>query len=372
MGIKYDRGSVRPTNGPMLFFSDPSSEISISEEIRGSIRSRLAFYAYRLPGDLMFTYGSSERVTEGIGVPGFVAARFDPSLPYLTIPYKPISGSAPQVAAAGDARNGDSEARKEFRTTTPKEHRAEIDAIKEALKENGGGKIVAARIIVDQGSIDLGATFSQLCREYPDAFVFCFSTPLTGCWIGASPELLLRSGTDGSVETMALAGTRPAYSEFPWDHKNIEEQAMVTQYIEDCLRNNGLAYNLGITFTKQAGEIEHICTPVSTTSAISSPEKLESLLKALSPTPALCGLPRELALRVIKENEHFIRGCYGGFCGPYRSPSDFDFYVNLRSARIEEEREIRYVGSGITLLSDPSAEWEETEAKSRTLALGIR
>ena len=70
MGIRFDKDTRRATNGPMIFFSDPSAEISLGEEIRGAIESRLSFYAYRRPGDMMITYGSSEGVVEGIGVPG--------------------------------------------------------------------------------------------------------------------------------------------------------------------------------------------------------------------------------------------------------------------------------------------------------------
>ncbi len=88
MAIRFDKDTRRATNGPMIFFSDPSAEISISDEIRGAIESRLSFYAYRMPGDMIMSFGSSEGVVEGIGQAGFVIAPFLPGNPYLTIPYK--------------------------------------------------------------------------------------------------------------------------------------------------------------------------------------------------------------------------------------------------------------------------------------------
>lgn len=78
MSIRFDKDARRATNGPMIFFSDPSAMVSLSEEIRGAIESQLAFYAYRMPGDLMISFGSSEHVVEGIGERGFVIAPFCP------------------------------------------------------------------------------------------------------------------------------------------------------------------------------------------------------------------------------------------------------------------------------------------------------
>ena len=363
MGIRYDKDSLRANNGPTIYFTDPTSLLMLRNEIRSALEANLSVYVYRRPGDMMITFGTSESVVEGLEHPGFVIAPFLPSLPYLTIPFKPVAH------ASGCLTN-------KFpfpaRSTNKEEHRAEIDAIQTALRENGGGKIIAARIIVEEGSVSVADTFFNLCQQNPNAFVFCFNTPQTGCWIGASPELLLESRR-GLFPTMALAGTRPADSEGPWDEKNIEEQRMVTDFIEDMLATHNIKSETGETFTFSAGKVEHICTPISgeTEEAFSS-SRLSELLHSLSPTPALCGLPRELALKVISSQENGDRGCYGGFCGPYRSPQDFQFQVILRCARIEQKRFCLYAGGGITLKSSPESEWKETELKATTLLDSLR
>lgn len=358
MAIRFDKDTRRATNGPMIFFSDPSAEVSLGDEIRGAIESRLSFYAYRRPSDLMITFGSSEGVVEGIGTPGFVIAPFLPNLPWLTIPYKPVK---PFLNSNGIGYIYP------VRSTTPSEHLAEIEGIKKALETIGNGKVVAARVCVESGAVDVGSTFAELARRHPDAFVFCFSTPHTGCWIGASPELLLESQANG-ISTMALAGTRPTDSQGEWDTKNLEEQQMVTTFISDALIKNGISPLLGDTVSRHAGKVEHLCTPItgSPTNPL-TPETLASLLHDLSPTPAMCGTPRDLALNVIRNFEHFDRGCYGGFCGPYRSPSDFSLYVTLRCALVEADKYCIYTGGGITLRSVPTSEWEETEIKSTTM-----
>ncbi|MBD5357228.1 MAG: hypothetical protein HDR88_09535 [Bacteroides sp.] len=364
MAIRFDKDTRRATNGPMIFFSDPSAEISLGEEIRGAIEAKLSFYTYRRPGDMMISFGSSESVVKGVEVPGFVIAPFLPDLPYLTIPYRPPFGlhKKDELSAIDFHYSFPSY------STTRQQHRKEIEAIRRQLDEIGFGKIVAARAIVENQKIDPAATFAYLCRKYPDAFVFCFSTPLTGCWVGASPELLLEAHV-ATLKTMALAGTRRAHTPGEWDTKNIEEQQMVTDFIAEAFKKNNLPIVVGSTFTKCAGQIEHICTPISSPIDLSgfSTSQLTNLLNDLSPTPALCGLPREIALRIISENEDFSRGFYGGFCGPYHAPGDFSFYVNLRSANIEQDRVCVFVGGGITRMSDPELEWEETSLKSTTV-----
>lgn len=362
MGIRYSRDTHRATNGPMIFFSDPSAEINLTQEINGAISSCLSFYSYRRPGDMMVSFGSSEGVVLGYGTPGFVIAPFSPEHQVVTIPYSPVKEMIRSAAGTSTFPS---------HSTTPEEHASEIQEIQRALQEIGGGKIVAARAICKEGSLDVGATFCDMCRRYPSAFVFAFSTPLTGCWIGASPELLLEGNAKG-LHTMALAGTRELGHTGEWDSKNIEEQALVSEYIADCLKRHNLNPVVGDTFTKPAGSIEHLCTPiVAETTGMEDSRRLAALLSDLSPTPALSGYPKDVALKVISECENFDRSYYGGFCGPYRNPADFSFYVTLRCALAEEERYALFAGGGITLKSDAGKEWEETEMKASTICRSV-
>lgn len=362
MGIRFNRDSKRATNGPMIFFSDPSAEIDLQDEIRGAIDSRLSFYAYRRPGDMMVSFGSSETIAEGIGVPGFVIAPFHPSATAVTIPWKPTCDCKRPYAENATFPQ---------KSTTFDEYALEIRKIKELLGNNPDTKVVASRVACINGNIDVAATFSRLCREYPSAFVFAFATPVTGCWIGASPELLL-CGTAGKLETMALAGTRECGKEMEWDVKNTIEQRIVSGYISDCLESNGITPLLGKTFSRPAGGIEHICTPISADIPSDfNADRLRGLLKDLSPTPAVCGYPKDLALDTISRLELHDRGCYGGFCGPYSGPTDFSFYVNLRCAAIESTRYAMFAGGGITSRSSENEEWTETELKMKTLGCAL-
>ncbi len=260
-------------------------------------------------------------------------------------------------------------------STTRKDYEEEVRFIIHSLAEIRG-KTVASRTIRIDAHIDIDGTFDNLCTAYPDAFVFLFSTSLTGTWIGASPELLLRKDRD-FLSTMALAGTRPvALQEKEWDEKNLDEQAMVTDFIIDTLSRHCGTVTAGKKFTKKAGQIEHICTPISAYMPPSDlaeeyedsyTNRLRQLLTELSPTPAVCGSDRIQSLELIKRYEKFPREMYGGFCGPNDIEGTTAFFVNLRSAKVSKEAAAIYAGCGITPLSHPEKEWLETELKSKTI-----
>lgn len=358
MGIRYDKDNRRATNGPLIFFSLIRDE-NFEEEINSAFLSGLSFYAYRFPHDNMMSYGSSESFLEGLGETGFVIGLFDPKLPYITIPYR------------GTKQKENLERRYVMpeNSTSEKEYCNEVEQIVNDLKAGKGEKVVAARVLVKDQQLNIADCFYDLCQRFPEAFVFCFSTPSTGCWIGASPELLLEN-KDTQMFTMALAGTRPAGVKEAWDEKNMEEQEIVTEFISSTFQRLGYRSFIGESFTKPAGSIEHICTPVSLDMTMYpefSQEDLEKLLRTLSPTPALCGSPKEFALEEIEKLEKFQRGCYGGFCGPFHSPGDFTFNVVLRCASVSEKKYCIYAGGGITSKSLPYKEWHETEIKIKTV-----
>ena len=352
MGIRFDRDSKRATNGPMIFFSDPSSQGSLAEEIRGALISGLSFYCYRLPGDLMISFGSSEGFVEDFGEPGFVIGRFEPDAPIITIPYKGIKSDKTSSHAYYMPD----------RSTAYEAYCEEVSKIILSLQDNHESKVVIARVDIRLISLDLTEQFFEFCERFPESMVYCFSTPATGCWIGASPELLLE-GSQGYLKTMALAGTRMRGSEGEWDIKNREEQKIVTKYIDEIFKSNGFVPEIGKVFTRATGAIEHICTPIEAIVNKKDPDRLESLIKDLSPTPALCGYPKDFAIKEIKHLEKFDRGCYGGFCGPFHSVENFIFNVVLRCASVDEKKICIYAGGGITWRSVAEAEWKETELK---------
>lgn len=235
------------------------------------------------------------------------------------------------------------------------------------LKSGSAEKVVISRTTVAERITDhqLFQLYNLLCETYPDAFVYLANFPPYGTWLGATPETLI-SCDDKQCRTIALAGTRKAGSQGEWGSKETEEQAIVSRYIQDVLLKYQVQ-DLKITepFTRQAGAMEHLCTSFSF--GIPDDETLTQIISDLHPTPAVCGMPKEKALQLIKKYENHHREYYTGFLGPVNISGKTDLFVNLRCMKITPTQMILFSGGGITKDSVPEKEWEETELKARTL-----
>lgn len=326
------------------------------------------FYACRLPGAKDILAGASSRIldyNENSDTHGWIFASFSNPEDLKIIPDDIRTAEIPDSLILSIAAEFDSAENGRFQTTSRARHIDYVSNIVRTLQSRGGDrKTVAARTAVADMEVLPSVMFRRLCERYPDAFVFLFAAEGFGAWIGASPELLLkRSGSHWN--TMSLAGTRPSGTAGEWDMKNIVEQQIVTDYITDVLSCHGLSVTTEERRVRRAGPIEHLCTPITADGYPAG--GVTALLEQLSPTPALCGFPRDEAMETIAAGEPAGRMLYGGFVGLLYPHDEMELYVNLRSALIGDRRIMLFAGGGITALSDPEAEWEETERKLSTL-----
>jgi isochorismate synthase EntC len=97
------------------------------------------------------------------------------------------------------------------------------------------------------------------------------------------------------------------------------------------------------------------------------------LVRALSPTPALGGHPRQAALDLIGRVEGFDRGRYGGAVGWVDAAGDGTWAVTIRCAELSADRTAARLvaGGGIVADSDPGAELAETQAKFQAMLSAI-
>ena len=335
----------------------------ISSTINRALYQRLNFFAYRLPADKEVYFGASACVTADRNCEGFVVAPFIESeaSQYFVIPCQygidfPVNATSSENDTAYPIETG----------TRYDDYLCQANHIIKHLKQNGG-KIVLSRLIVRHQKLNIGSIFNTLTETYPNAFVFCYFTPKTGLWIGASPELLLKS-TDKQLSTMSLAGTRTVDSDIDWDEKCLEEQQIVTDYICHTLQAEGLMPQVSDRYCRKAGPVEHICNDIK--AELTQSTDLWRIVDRLSPTPALSGFPKENALAMIRNVELHDRRYYGGYVGPI-SKTSIALYVNLRSMSYIDEICNVYVGGGLTSQSVAEDEWSETEFKSKTLLKAI-
>jgi isochorismate synthase len=241
----------------------------------------------------------------------------------------------------------------------------------EAIQSEGLFKVVPAKIksIGLPENFDLVGTLLHLFEAYPNSFVNFFHIPNLGTWIGATPEVLIK--TKGSLfYTMSLAGTQKAQGENPiktagWTQKEIEEQAMVSRYIVNCFKKIRLReYDEIGPKTSMAGELLHLRSDFRVDMESTNFPQLGSvMLDLLHPTSAVCGMPKDKALAFIDAHESFDRAFFAGYLGPVNIDEETAIFVNLRCAQFLGDKLMLYAGAGITEDSEPEHEWEETELK---------
>jgi isochorismate synthase len=358
---------------------------SIAEALRICLGKKIHFAAYRLPGktgiDLIIQKDPEmralENLTDRLPSRGFLIAPFSRNndKTYLIRPEIVLHNSFTSkqleelLALPENLLNQRTQ-------PCPEDTRKEdyIHLIRDTIGRINSGefeKVVLSRVKTVQGNFSkrLPDIFNILCNSYPNAFVYLFC--LNGqCWTGATPEPFICSKGEELI-TVSLAGTRAHRKEDldigNWNRKELQEQDYVTLHIEKILKNYTVsAYTKNGPYVARAGNLLHLRTDF-TFSVQSVGNQLPSLINALHPTPAVCGMSTGKAMDFIGSSEKHSREYYTGFLGPLGLGDLIHLYVNLRCLKVYDNRVLLYIGGGITHDSVAEEEWEETEIKADTL-----
>jgi isochorismate synthase len=246
----------------------------------------------------------------------------------------------------------------------------ECQLLIEKLKAGQADKVVYSRMVsylLGKNRTHLVKLFLDLKRSYPKAFSYLFYSPETGCWMGASPEILVQKQEEIFV-TMALAGTRLIPERrVNWPEKDRSEQKYVSDFIIRNLDELDIEnYKKSRPRSYPSGKIEHIRTNFEI-EALDMQGKLGEFLSLMHPTPAVCGQPQKAAKELIGETEKHKREYYAGFLGPINLENQTALFVNLRCMKIYGDKYVLFAGGGLTADSSPEQEWKETQMKSKTL-----
>jgi menaquinone-specific isochorismate synthase len=256
---------------------------------------------------------------------------------------------------------------------------AAVEAARAAVGRGDLDKVVIARDVVITSSepIDIAALTNRLRQSFGSSYRYLFDG-----LVGASPELLIeRRGS--SVRSHPLAGTTPRTGNPATDEqlardllgseKNQIEHRIVIDMVHDTL----LPYCSYLDWEAEpsvvpVANVQHLGTLMS---GMLSEPFLHVLDGAtmLSPTPALGGAPREVALDLIARHEGIDRGRYGGAVGWFDRHGNGTFAVTIRCAEITPDR-LRaqlFAGGGIVAESEPLAELAETQAKLQAMLAAI-
>lgn len=332
-----------------------------------------AFVAYRLPEDTNhYTLTLKEdkcktfnKLTEITNTKGFIFTPFNtkqnPSL--LLIPDEVFCNDK---GFRGDLflnKNIGKDISKLFNNKESKaSYTTSFENLHNKLKSNKLKKIILSKTITvkDIDKTEQVYIYHNLTLNYPNAMVYWVHLPHLGInWLGATPETLVKKVGE-NLHTVALAGTKTQNEK--WTNKERQEQQLVTDYIIDSISE--FQYSKAPTTSTNTGVVEHLITPITIYNAS---EKINTIAEKLHPTPAICGLPKDIAFETILDTETHDREYYCGIVGILDIEGISQLFVNLRCMKMAENKAEIFVGGGLTASSDMQQEWEETERKADTL-----
>ena len=267
-------------------------------------------------------------------------------------------------------------------TQNPTQYATAYSAFINALQKGEFKKLVLSRTSEWKwnGKEDkLMEAFYRACSLYPRMMIYLAQIPGEGAWMGCTPEILV-SGSGNHYRTMALAGTMSVPETMPvknivWSDKNRKEQEIVADYIRESITPYARIIEEEGPYTSRAGQLVHLKTefhlaPMPSEmdhSIFNSKLSILNLIKALHPTPAVCGLPAKEAAALIRENEGYDRSYYSGVVGMLDEEHETNLFVNLRCGHFLGDKTTLYAGGGILKDSNLGAEWNETNWKMNTI-----
>jgi menaquinone-specific isochorismate synthase len=218
----------------------------------------------------------------------------------------------------------------------------------------------------------------NLRKLYPDCYIFAISNGKGQHFIGASPERLI-SLRNHRLITDALAGSAPRGKTTCEDAhlansllnsvKEMHEHQVVIEFITRRLRQLGLAPHSLPLRLLQLSNIQHLQTPIQ--ALVPTHIHLLDAVAELHPTPAVAGVPREIACEYIRRYESFERSLYAAPIGWVDHQGNGEFAVGIRSALINGCHARLYAGAGIVSGSDPDRELAEVQLKLQALLAAL-
>lgn len=252
---------------------------------------------------------------------------------------------------------------------------AAVATARDAVRARRIDKAVIARPIVVESDqpIDVHAVLRRLKATFGSSHRFSIDG-----FIGASPELLV--GVDGDVvSSFPLAGTTRTTGDPDLDARLAAElQASPKNRIEhhaaiEMVRDTLLPFCSYLDWAPEpeivkVANVQHLGSRAEGMLSHPAASVIE-LVRALQPTPAVGGYPRDVAIDLITDVEGFERGVYGGAVGWCDADGNGRWAVSLRCAELSPDRRTARLvaGGGIVADSEPLAELAETQAKFQAM-----
>ncbi|MEZ5357882.1 MAG: isochorismate synthase [Candidatus Zixiibacteriota bacterium] len=247
-----------------------------------------------------------------------------------------------------------------------------IDAAKKAINSGRIKKIVLSR----RSDFELDRSvkpidfFRTLAENSPGTYLLFYQRNATEAFMSLTPErLFARRGRNISLEAIAATERRGADTtedirieqQLLSDTKQLQEHRFVVDYIVDTMALEcEEPLQVMPAEVLKLERIQHLRTPMS---GVLKAVDDERLIRMLHPTPAVGGLPKADAMKLIAEIESHHRGWYAGAMG-FFSSDEAEIAVGIRSLVMRGRDLSVFTGAGIVAASDAKQEWAEIDSKN--------
>jgi para-aminobenzoate synthetase component 1 len=290
-----------------------------------------------------------------------------------------VAGQARKAGGPPDPGLADRAGGKRLAPFTSSLDRAGFEAgvreIVELVRAGECYQVNLTRRLTSEVAADPWTLFGALVRHHPapHAALLRFGDRAV---VSASPERFLRRRGE-AVETRPIKGTAGQRSVLERSAKDRAENVMIA----DLARND-----LGRVCVPGSIAVPALCAPeahpglwhlvTTVTGRLRPGVGTGTLVRATFPPASVTGAPKPRVLQAIEDLEPVTRGVYCGAVGwigeldqppPGQASAAMELNVAIRTFQIAGGRTHLGVGGGITVDSDPAAEWRETELKAARL-----
>lgn len=193
----------------------------------------------------------------------------------------------------------------------------------------------------------------------------------------SSPERFLKLAGQ-QVETRPIKGTIRRSTDLQEDRqragfllaseKDRAENVMIVDLLRNDLSRVCAAHSVKVPMLcglESYASVHHLVSVV--TGTLAADDDAVTLLCACFPGGSITGAPKVRSMEIIADIERIGREVYCGAIGFISFSGHMDTNIAIRTVTIDDSLAVFHAGSGITAMSEPEAEYEETLAKAQRI-----
>lgn len=218
--------------------------------------------------------------------------------------------------------------------------------------------------------------YRQLRVVNPSPYMFYLELGPDFQIVGASPEMLVKVDTSGTIYTHPIAGTRrrgatpeeddALATELLNDAKERAEHIMLVDLGRNDIGRVAAPGTVKVDSLMHIEKYSHVMHIVSNVSGKLADNKTSyDAFRSIFPAGTVSGAPKVMAVDLVAKLEPHRRGVYAGAVGYVGYSGVMDTAIAIRTLVIRGKQVHLQAGAGIVYDSIPVAEYEETLSKLR-------